>query len=35
LLARMRTMSGAERAPLDPTVLMMCSLAVLQERYGL
>lgn len=35
LLARMRTMSGAERAPLDPTVLMMCSLAVLQERYRL
>lgn len=35
LLTRMRTMSGAERAPLDPTVLMMCSLAVLQERYGL
>jgi len=35
LLKRMRTMSGAERAPLDPTVLMMCSLAVLQERYRL
>ncbi len=35
LLKRMRTMSGAERAPLDPTVLMMCSLAVLQERYAL
>ncbi len=35
LLARMKTMSGAERGPLDPAVLMMCSLAVLQERYGL